>query len=382
VNPLQPTPLEKASGVPCGEHEVATWPPDDGYSPREALERSVLDALRSPPCFVTFSGGRDSSAVLALAASVARREGLEPPIPLTHVFPGRPETDESDWQRQVLDHVGLGDWQRIEFHEELDLVGPVAGPILRRHGVLLPANCHFHAPALEAARGGTLLTGWGGDDVFAHWPFGQAIASLRGRTRPRLSDLRRLAVWGSPSGVRRALIRRFGQIELGWLTPAARATTRSGWAAEYAEQPRDWRHRLRWLARRRYLALGRHGLEAIARDAGAGIGHPFLEPRFLVALSRAWGRLGPPDRTWAMENLFGDLLPRLVLSRRSKAWFGNAFVTETTLRFVHHFDGAGLDHALVDPEALRRVWQRDDRVIWTATLIQALWLASGGDGGQ
>ena len=44
--------------------------------PRRALEHVVREALLRPPCGVAFSGGRDSSAVLAVAAHVARRDGL------------------------------------------------------------------------------------------------------------------------------------------------------------------------------------------------------------------------------------------------------------------------------------------------------------------
>ncbi|HEY2429742.1 MAG TPA: hypothetical protein VGI06_12480, partial [Acidimicrobiales bacterium] len=54
--------------------------------PRAALEAAILDGLRRPPCIVAFSGGRDSSAVLAVAVDAARRHGLAPPVPLTHVF--------------------------------------------------------------------------------------------------------------------------------------------------------------------------------------------------------------------------------------------------------------------------------------------------------
>ena len=67
----------------------------------------------------------------------------------------------------MVAHLGLADWQRIEITEELDLVGPVAAAMLRRHGLLWPPNVHFLFPLLKAARGGALLTGVGGDQLFA-----------------------------------------------------------------------------------------------------------------------------------------------------------------------------------------------------------------------
>ena len=54
------------------------WPTAD---PRPTLERILLGALQRAPCVVAFSGGRDSSALLAEATRVARVHGLEDPVP-------------------------------------------------------------------------------------------------------------------------------------------------------------------------------------------------------------------------------------------------------------------------------------------------------------
>lgn len=63
----------------------------------------MSDYLGRPPCLLAFSGGRDSSALLAVAVSVAHREGLPLPIPL--IYPGVAGTDESSWQYMILDHL-------------------------------------------------------------------------------------------------------------------------------------------------------------------------------------------------------------------------------------------------------------------------------------
>jgi hypothetical protein len=91
------SPLEVASGLVLDPRRSRARLPSvrQGTTPRAALEAAVLPALRRSPCLVSFSGGRDSSAVLAVAASVARREGLPLPIPATNRFPGARLTDEA-----------------------------------------------------------------------------------------------------------------------------------------------------------------------------------------------------------------------------------------------------------------------------------------------
>ena len=86
-------------------HPVASAKvPQPSSTARIALESILLDAVSDPPCYVLFSGGRDSSAVLAVAAHVARREGLPDPIPVTAIHPAASKTDETPWQAMVLDH--------------------------------------------------------------------------------------------------------------------------------------------------------------------------------------------------------------------------------------------------------------------------------------
>src|SRR5215212_1324990 len=83
---LRPTSLEIAAGRMFGEHGGAAGIArldDRRLTPLEALEEAVLPALTQPPCLVSFSGGRDSSSVLAAATRAARREGLPAPVPVT-----------------------------------------------------------------------------------------------------------------------------------------------------------------------------------------------------------------------------------------------------------------------------------------------------------
>jgi hypothetical protein len=75
--------------------------------PVQVLERLLLEALLEPPCIIGFSGGRDSSALLAVAVQVARREGLDLPVPVTKTYPDVPATDETDWQELVIRWLGV-----------------------------------------------------------------------------------------------------------------------------------------------------------------------------------------------------------------------------------------------------------------------------------
>ena len=76
------TPIELATNMVFEIDPGATGLPEitSETTVLSAVEDAVLPAVSRPPCVVTFSGGRDSSLVLAVATRVARREGLPDPI--------------------------------------------------------------------------------------------------------------------------------------------------------------------------------------------------------------------------------------------------------------------------------------------------------------
>lgn len=377
-HPLRPTALEIAAGSLYGNASPGTASSSESVEPLAALEAAVLPALERPPCLVSFSGGRDSSIVLAVAAEAARRQGLEPPVPITLRFRDAPAAEESRWQERVTRHLGLSDWELREVDEELDHLGPVSAGVLRRHGVLYPHNAFLHLPLLEAARGGCLLTGFGGDHLFLAWR-GRNLADLRARRRrPVPRDLLRLGYAASPAALRLRVARRRERGAPGWLRPGARDAVASLAARERVEQPGRWREWVPWRTRRRDLVAMCWSLGLLAKDAGALVIHPLLEPGFLAALARRGGSHGFGDRTTVMRELFSEILPDASLTRATKAIFGEVFWKARTREFAKTWDGSGVDPELVDPAALRVEWLQRSPDGHSGMLLQAAWLSRYG----
>jgi asparagine synthase (glutamine-hydrolysing) len=372
--------LELASGLVFGDD---TPPPElpepqPGSTPVQVLEQAVLAALQRPPCLVSFSGGRDSSGILALATSLARREGLPPPIPATHRFPDAEGSDETEWQERVIRHLGLDDWMRREFTDEFDCVGPVATRMLRRHGVLWPCNTHFHIPLFEAAAGGSLLTGIGGDEAFMTPARSVYLGVLRGARRPAPRDLLRIGYALAPESLREFVIgRRFPPVAW-WLKPAALAEVRSRLARETAREPLGWSRRFRWIHGFHYLKVGLRSLEVVAHDHDVLVAHPFTQPEFLGALARLRRSDRFQSRSDGMRTYFVGVLPAELHGRSTKARFDGAFWTRHSKELVADWDGDGVDHELVDVDVLREVWRSEAPDARSFTVLQGVWLARNG----
>ena len=360
----------------------------------------VLEALRRPPCIVTFSGGRDSSVVLALAARVADEHGLPGPVPVTLRFPNDPESEESEWQELVVRHLGITEWLRLEFTDELDFVGPVAAATLRRHGLLWPPNAHFHVPGFERARGGAVLSGAFGDEIFTEDPGRVRVRQTLYRRRvPSRRDILRIGLALAPRPVRRAVIRRRLGYEPAppWIGEQLLSEVRDRLASQRAAAPIRWDSSVRTFLRLRYAEAGVRALSILAGEYECVVRAPLGDPRFLASLATSIGRVGFSDRTQAMRALFSDLLPDEVLARSSKGAFRAAFWNRHVRRFAEQWSpgdaggGGGFDPgyaagfaAGVDAGVLRDVWLRATDVdshlpefaIQSATALQAAWLAA------
>ena len=340
---------------------------------RGVLERVLLRSLQRPPCLIAFSGGRDSAGLLAAAARAARRHGLPLPIPATYRFPGASDVDESTWQDIVVRHLELDDWVRVDVTDELDIVGPVARPLLRRFGPMWPPNSHFAGLLVPHARGGTFLTGVGGDELLE--PVGhRAAALLSGHGRPRRGDLRVLAAAVAPRALRIARGQR-RITPLPWLTPAA-APAYARARAQEALEPVSWGRSVvdKWWRSRERVAL-RTSIAAACGD-DVTVEHPFMDRDLLGAVAGALWRVGFPSRAAAMDLLFGDTLPAAVRKRSDKAAFFAPFINHHSRAFIAGWDGTGIDEALVDVGALRACWSADQVDARSYALLQSAWRAT------
>jgi asparagine synthase (glutamine-hydrolysing) len=359
---LRPTLREVAAGIILGRHPgspagAGATRAVPGQTPLAALEAAVLPALRRPPCLVSFSGGLDSSLVLAVAVRVARRAGLAEPVPVTWRFAGAPRADESAWQERIIRAVGSQSWQILRADDDLDLVGPVARRMLLAHGRMHPVNLHLHLPIVELAPGGALLTGAGGDQVLDGW---------RGPAPAWHRALRRAAG--------RAWRRRPDPFP--WLRPEISRQLRRAHRDEVRREPRRLGERIAWHTGRRDLTLARAGLDRIADGQGTVVVNPLLDEGFLAALTADAGHRPDLRRDELLARITRGELPAVITAPRSKARFLEVFLRTPTRLFTSTWDGSGADESLVDVAALRRLWSTWPIPPGTSALVQHLWLAT------
>jgi asparagine synthase (glutamine-hydrolysing) len=353
--------------------------PSQRDGPRRTLERIVRSALVRPPCGVAFSGGRDSSLVLAIAVHVARREGLPDPVPITNVFPDVPETDESAWQETVVRHLGLDDWERVILRDELDLLGQIATRRLVEHGLVWPPTIHADVPALERLRGGCLIDGEGGDEVLgtALHRITPVTRLLRSPRPLRWRRVKRAVRAAAPARIRidLAYLRRRTDEETPWLRDRARAARVAALAEQERDAPLSFSASVLRVPRRRSQALADHNRRLLAEPYDVDVVSPLIELDFVRAMSDDGGLFGRGDRTAVMRLLASDLLPDAVLSRTTKASFGGTYWGWQTREFAEAWSGRGVDNDLVDPDVLRKLWRSGDHNPLSSALIQAAWLA-------
>lgn len=382
----RPEPLDVAAGWVGGRiaAQVAQTSRERAaeLDPIAALEAAVLPALERSPCVVAFSGGRDSSLVLAAAMRAARRYGLAEPVAATNRYPGFPATDESKWQEQVIGHLGVQEWVRFDNTADADLLGAAAQASLERHGLMWPPRVHCERQIPELARGGSLLTGEGGDTWFGeHRSIAFAvIRSKRGRAGRRIwrAALRQL----TPSPARRRPIERAAtEWAAPWLTAAARDAVTSGIVEAELGAPLRWDRALEALPLLRGSAMGSHNRHAMARRRDYLLVDPITDPVFTDALIRCGGRLGFPGRTALMVQLFSGLLPQDVLRRKDKVFFNDVVWGPSTRDFASEWMGDGLDPMLVDRAALAAVC-REGLDVRACLAVHAGWLYRSSPSGR
>lgn len=351
--------------------------PAASSSVREVLAELLTPSLENDPCFVSFSGGRDSSALLSLSTRLARERGLPDPVPVTLRFEDRPRSDENDWQEMTIDHLGIKQWEIVTIGEELDPLGPVAIELLRRHGLFWPPVAHRIMPLFDVARGNVIVFGTGGDEVFSPWMGHGARRRLEVRVRPVRRAVKRAMFNLLPESLRIYVSLRRRK-ELPWLRPVARREVERRYRALLRRRQRgsSWAEAVRRIPESRNFELTQSIFAAMARDADVSLVQPFFDQRFLRALGESAPRRGFPSRAAAMELHFGDVLSPKIVERTTKAVFDELHGGRESRAFAEGWDGRGLDPALVDPEALRAEWLKPRPEYRSLTALNAAWLAS------
>jgi asparagine synthetase B (glutamine-hydrolysing) len=372
-------PLELHSGLIGGERKTPLpLPPEPELTgtPREVLEALLVEPLSDPPCHVAFSGGRDSSAMLAVATLVARRHGLPDPIPLSARLEEYPRTWETDWQEMTVRHLGLKEWHHIPIVDELDALGEVATGGLRRHGLFWPSQGHSMLVFASHAGSGSLLTGGGGDEVFSRW--GQRRFALRSlmAMRPRRRAAKWMAFSALPLRVQTGMIQMRFPVSTPWLRPEVERELVRLRRLQAFERSSSWGDALERLIRSRYLELIRATLDTFAGDHGVRLHEPFYDARFVRAMGRTSPRNGYQSRTQAMERHFADVLPAEVLRRGTKAVFTDVAWGPGARAFADSWDGRGLDETLVDPERVREEWAKSRPNARSLSCLHQAWLAA------
>lgn len=348
--------------------------------PREVLESLLCTELAKGPCAVPFSGGRDSSALLALATHVARREGLPLPRPVTFVFGTEPHARDEQLQIALIEQLQLTDWVRLPGADVYDVLGLHARAGLQTHGLLWSPLVHAQDPLLTAAAGHTLISGEGGDEVLGPWRYGMPVRvarQVRARHRPRLVEVRGAAGSVRPDWWLREANKRAQLRSRPWLTGAGRDLVADLLRRSWVPPARRFDADRRQARTTRGGTLGLLTMQALAdgKQPSSRYSFPFLDRRFVGSLAQAGGARGWTTRTEMMWNLVGDLLPPALLGRNDKANFGPATMGPRARAFARRCTGLGIDADLVDVERLRARWLTGERTYPGLLLLQQAWLA-------
>lgn len=326
-----------------------------------ALCAEIEAAVDDRPVYVEFSGGCDSSVVLAAAAAVCRRVGHADPVPVTFRFPEYPETDESTFQNGVVEALGLTTWQLFQ-SPDMELLGAPALAAQESLGLAWPPQVFTRAAIWGQLEPGVLLTGEGGDEVFGP-PLINPLRSFASAARRRdvvaAARAARLAVMGPSQRAQFIVSSNPLGWEVPWLSTELRREVFALAAQEAAQEPIRRASWARWYLR----APSVHRMESNLRWFGASFGLDVRCP--LMAPGVVWAAVDalPPyrrrNRTELLHAAFADTVPGVARSRTSKIHLTRPFFGRSTKAFAAHWDGSGLPPG-VDAAWLRHEWLTSD----------------------
>ena len=352
----------------------------NGLHPADALTRVITGLLDDSPCYVAFSGGCDSSLVLGAATAACRATGHPDPIPVTYRY-SAPDTDESSFQEAVVRRLGLGEWTKLDFGVDGDLLSPSTCEELLIGGPMWPPAPLSRARALRGLAAGLWLSGEGGDEVLGPRRTSYADRALRMWAqrpyRPPASLLRAGIVELAPRPLRvraaeHALARNY---RADWLDADLRRRYFRDSATLAASEPL---RPARWFGHylsRPSVKVGHAAIRAFKARLGLRWEAPLVNPQFLGALAGTVRWHEYRGRRHLLRTLFSDLLPDEIIDRRTKVAFNSAFFGPYTREFAKGWDGTGTP-AGVKGEWLKSHWQSDQISAGTAPLLHHVWLAT------
>lgn len=370
----RPDATETSRGFVTGSRRRIPFPRSSARQPFEALKTVIERAADGRSVYITFSGGRDSSGILAAATSLAHEGRIPAAVPFTYVYPGLNETDEGEWQELVVHHLGVKEWVRIEVGEgENEFLGPRATQSLQRRGLIFPATAHLWADMFDRTRGSLVLTGEGGDEVFS--PKRASALVRAGRGGFRAGTPRREAVWSlAPERVRFRRASRRPLMDMPWLTDSAAREFWNDFLRDEVHEPLSLRSSLEVQCSARTRAALAQTYVAMATEYDSIVEDPFWHGEFLDSYIRHAPRYGYADRTEAMTAVFGHVLPKEILRRSSKAHFNSAYFGRSAQEFARQWDGTGVDADVVNVEELRQALLADPVPAPVGLLMQQAWL--------
>lgn len=370
------TSLDVACGMPLGRNDRKHAPALRHLSLDDFAERLFSCCFGRGPCYIPFSGGRESSMLIAIGTRYARRHGYRDPVPITLRSPDLGSAEQIRLQERVIAHVGLTDWERVELKENLDLIGEVAARTLLRTGPLWPPNAYMMVPLLEAARDGVFVLVTGFSDFFSYWCWAPLSSLLAGHRRPAPRDVALLGAMLMPAPMRARMARRRGvPPPMPWLRAPAEQRALAMMARRQAEVPVHFDRAMRTQVTHRCFDTAARTIRGLGEAFGTTTDLPLCRPEVVASLSSAGGWRGFDGLTDLLQRLCGDLLPAGALAARSGPDLTRMFFGERTREFAASWDGGGLDESLVDPEMLRRNWLSDRPDSRTACLLQHAWLS-------
>ena len=194
----------------------------------------------------------------------------------------------------VLKDFDLPDWERVRIEPgRLSVVGPVAAQALAKHGLLWPFNTYLHHPILRRAAGGSVVTGFGGDEIGSGSAGSRAERLLVRQERAgKWATASSLGLALAPVAVKEAVYRHRFAENRPWLTDRGYRLARAAVARNQASLPFGFDRKLtHWVRRSRYFQVCQASFQALASPSDVRVFHPLVAPEVLWALA---GRGGIP----------------------------------------------------------------------------------------